>query len=484
MINLDDFILDESKTIYDALQVLQKNERGILFITESHKVVGVATDGDLRRSLLRGLSLESNIKDAMNSKFTALPVSASDSLIRASFKPTLRLIPLCDDEGNLVDLADAQKSHRIPLLEPDLTGDELQYVVDCMESNWISSQGSYVRRFEKQFEEMHGGTHALAVSNGTVALHLAFHSLGIGKGDEVIVPDITFAATINAVLYCNATPVLCEIDSETLCIDAGEAEKLISNRTKAIVPVHLYGQPCDMDAMRYLAQKYNLLVIEDCAEAIGSSWRGQPVGLFGDAATFSFFGNKTISTGEGGMILFKDREVFEHAKILRDHGMNPSLKYWHDHVGFNYRLTNIQAAIGVAQMERREEIFLNKLRIAALYTKILEGAPGISKLRPIIPGTIHSSWLYTVLLERNINRNNIITVLLKYGVESRPIFYPLHMMPPYKKFSKSKSLKNSITVSGCGISLPSSIRMNDEEVIYAAQCLEEVISNTQDNYSD
>lgn len=476
MIDLDNFILDESKTLYDAMQVLQKNERGILFVTDNRKIVGVVTDGDMRRSLLRGLSLESNIKDAMNSNFTALPISASDSLIRSSFKPTLRMIPLCDDEGNLVDLADAQKSHRVPLLEPDLNGDELQYVVDCIESNWISSQGSYVRRFEQQFEEMHRGTHALAVSNGTVALHLALHSLGIGKGDEVIVPNITFAATINSVLYCNATPVMCEIDLETLCIDVGEAEKLITNRTKAIVPVHLYGQPCDMDAIRDLAQKHNLLVIEDCAEAIGSSFREQPVGVFGDAATFSFFGNKTISTGEGGMVLFKDREVFEHAKILRDHGMSPNLKYWHNLVGFNYRLTNIQAAIGVAQMERHKDIFSRKLRIAALYTKILEGAPGISKLQPIIPGTTHSSWLYTVLLDKNINRDNVITELLKYGIESRPVFYPLHKMPPYKKFSKSKSLKNSITVSSCGISLPTSVKMSDDDVVYAARCLEKVIS--------
>lgn len=476
MIDIDKFILDESKTLYEAMQVLQKNERGILFVTDNRRIIGVATDGDIRRSLLRGLSLESNVKDAMNSNFTALPISASDSLIRSSFKPTLRLIPLCDDEGNLVDLADAQKSHRIPLLEPDLSGNELQYVVECIESNWISSQGSYVTRFEQQFEEMHNGTHALAVSNGTVALHLALYSLGISKGDEVIVPDITFAATINSVLYCDATPVLCEIDAETLCIDVKEAEKLISNRTKAIVPVHLYGQPCDMDAMRDLAQKHNLLVIEDCAEAIGSRWKEKPVGVFGDAATFSFFGNKTISTGEGGMILFKNRKVFEHAKILRDHGMSPRLKYWHNHIGFNYRLTNIQAAIGVAQMEKCEDIFSRKLGIAAVYTKILAGAPWISKLQPVIPRAIHSSWLYTVLLDKRINRDKVITELLKYGLESRPVFYPLHMMPPYKKFPKSKVLKSSITTSSCGISLPSSVRMSEDEVIYAAQCLKEVIS--------
>lgn len=478
MIDIDNFILDESKTLYEAMQVLSKNEHGILFVTANRKVVGVATDGDIRRALLSGSTLAANIKDVMNSKFIALPISASDSLIRSSFQPKLRLIPLCDDEGNLVDLADARKSHRIPLLEPNLNGNELQYVVDCIESNWISSQGLYVSRFEHQFEEMHEGTHALAVSNGTVALHLAFHALGIGRGDEVIIPDITFAATINSVLHCDATPVLCEIDSETLCIDAREAEKLISNRTKAIVPVHLYGQACDMDTISNLAQKHNLLVIEDCAEAIGSSWKDKPVGVFGDAATFSFFGNKTISTGEGGMILFKDKEVFEQAKILRDHGMSPHLKYWHNHVGFNYRLTNIQAAIGVAQMEKREEIFQSKLRIAAQYTNMLEDVPLISKLQPMIPGTRHSSWLYTCVLDKTISRDYVITELLKYGIESRPVFYPLHTMPPYKKFSKSESLQNSITVSSYGVSLPSSARMSEEEVMYTARCLKEVLSKT------
>jgi len=477
MKSLDGLVLESDQSIRAAMQLLDANARGILFVTENKKLIGVATDGDIRRSLLVGFNLDSNIKNAMNSKFTALPVSSDSLLIRKTFSSELRMIPLCDDSGNLVDVADVQRSHRIPLLEPDLSGRELEYVTECIQTNWISSQGTFVRRFEEQFEEMHPGEYALAVSNGTVALHLALHALGIGEGDEVIVPDVTFAATINAVFFCNATPVLCEIDPDTLCIDVKEAEKLITNKTKAVIPVHLYGQPCDMDALGDLALKYNLLVVEDCAEAIGSRWGDKPVGVFGDAATFSFYGNKTISTGEGGMLLFRNKEVYEYAKILRDHGMTPGKKYWHDQIGFNYRLTNIQAAIGVGQMERIEFILEKKRKVASLYKNILVNTPGIFELPEIIPSTQHSNWLYTVLLDQEVDRDVVIKELLDLGVECRPLFHPLHIMPPYKKLKKSNSLVCSETISLSGISLPTSVSLTHQEMQYIGESLKGVLAN-------
>ena len=476
----DGLILESNQTIRNAMQLLDKNARGILFVIENKRLIGVATDGDIRRALLAGLNLDSNIKCAMNSEFIALPVSADDALIRKTFNSELRIIPLCDASGNLVDIADVQRSHRIPLLEPDLSGRELEYVTECIQTNWISSQGAYVLRFEEQFEEMHPSSYALAVSNGTVALHLALHALGIGEGDEVIVPDVTFAATINAVLYCNATPVLCEIDPDTFCIDVEEAEKLITNKTRAIIPVHLYGQPCNMDALGDLALKYNLLVIEDCAEAIGSRWGDKPVGIFGDAATFSFFGNKTISTGEGGMLLFRNKEVYEHAKILRDHGMTPGKKYWHDQIGFNYRLTNIQAAIGVGQMERLDLILEKKRTIANQYSKMLKNVQGIYKLPKNIPLTQNSNWLYTIILDRNIDRNAVIVDLLDSGVESRPVFYPLHSMPPYKECKRSHSLVHSDHLAISGISLPTPVSLTHEEINYIADSLEKTLANLAD----
>jgi perosamine synthetase len=464
--------VDVNQSIRQALQSIDINARGIVFVTHNSKLVGVASDGDIRRALLRGQALDSAIKDSMNTNFISLPVAADDKLVRNTFSNKLKLIPLIDDEGNLVDVADAQRSHRIPLLEPDLTGRELEYITECVKTNWISSQGQYVRLFERAFSNMHAGMQALAVSNGTVALHLALFSLGIGHGDEVIVPDITFAASANSVLHCNALPVLCEINPETLCIDVSSIEELITAKTKAIMPVHLYGQPCDMDKLLEIARKYNLLVVEDCAEAIGSTWRGQPVGSFGDAATFSFFGNKTISTGEGGMILFKDQNIYEHAKILRDHGMTPGKRYWHDHVGFNYRLTNIQAAIGVAQMERLGPIVQKKIRISDIYTGILLNCPGVAWLPRVSSSSIHSNWLFTIVLDQGIDRGHVIRELLSYGIDSRPMFYPLHSMPPYKRLKRSASLAYASKLSRSGLSLPSSVSLQDDEIHYICKCLD------------
>lgn len=476
---LENMVLGSDQSIRCALQLLDINARGILFVTDNKKLIGVSTDGDIRRALLVGFKLDSSIKNAMNTKFTALPVTADGALIRKTFSSKLRMIPLCDESGNLVDIADAKRSHRIPLVEPDLSGRELDYVTDCIKTNWISSQGAYVRRFEEQFKELHPNSYALAVANGTVALHLALHAHGIGEGDEVIVPNVTFAATINAVLYCNATPVLCDIESNTLCIDVGEAEKLITNKTKAVIPVHLYGQPCEMDALGDLAIKYNLLVIEDCAEALGSRWGDKPVGVFGDAATFSFFGNKTISTGEGGMLLFRDEGVYEHAKVLRDHGMTPGKRYWHDHIGFNYRLTNLQAAIGVAQIERLEDFINKKINIGKLYSKLLRSIDGISLMPHSRINTVNSYWLYTIILEQNIDRDLIIQKLFEKGIESRPIFYPLHVMCPYVKFGKFGKFDTSIKVSRSGLSLPTSINLKDEEIVYVVENLKNALIEKQ-----
>lgn len=471
MIVLEALTVEPLRSVRDAMMLLDQNSRGILFVTAGRKLLGVVTDGDIRRALLAGFDLDSSISSVMNTNFISLPVSADNALIRNTFSSKLKMVPLCDGDGNLVDVADAQKSHKIPLINPDLSGREAEYLLDCLETNWISSQGAYVRRFEEEFERIHNGRNALAVSNGTVALHLALHAIGVGVGDEVIVPDVTFAACANAILYCGAVPVLCEIDPRTFCIDPAQAEKLITRKTKAIMPVHLYGQPCDMDAVCCLAKKHNLFIVEDCAEAIGSRWMDEPVGIFGDVATFSFFGNKTISTGEGGMILFKDTELYKNAKKLRDHGMTPDKKYWHDHVGFNYRLTNLQSAIGVAQMERLNVIIEKKTNIFNLYTIALEGAIGINSLPLRMPKSFNSNWLYTILLDDDIDRDSIIAWLQDFGIECRPTFYPLHVMPPYQKFRRSESLAISEKVSRTGLSLPTSVSLSEDEIDYICQHL-------------
>jgi perosamine synthetase len=357
----------------------------------------------------------------------------------------------------------------------------LAYVTDCLNQNWISSQGKYVKEFETLFSKYHLDFYSLAVSNGTVALHLALVALGIGEGDEVIVPNLTFAASVNAIIYTGAVPVVSEIDAETWNIDVKAAAELISDKTKAIMPVHLYGCPCEMDEVVLFAKKNNLLIIEDCAEALGSYYKNKPVGVFGDASTFSFFGNKTITTGEGGMILFKNKNIAERAEVLRDHGMNKSKRYWHDEVGYNYRLTNIQAAIGVAQFEQLNLFVNKKIQIASKYTDCLKKYTYFQT--PTQNKDIKNSyWLYTFLILKNapFTRDDFAKYLNENQIETRPVFYTLDEMPPYKKFIKSKNLTNSVYVSKNGISLPSSVMLLDEEVEHICNVIDDFIS-TFDN---
>ena len=318
---------------------------------------------------------------------------------------------------------------------------------------------------------------AVSVSNGTNALHLSLETLDIGEGDEVIVPNITFAACSNAVIHSGAEPVFCEIDAKTWCICPVEAEKLITKKTRAIMIVHLYGQVADLDEFKALTEKYGILLIEDCAEAIGSSYKGKPVGTFGDVSTFSFFGNKTISTGEGGMVLFKEKNLAQKSKILRDHGMQPKRKYWHEYVGFNYRLTNIQAAIGLAQLERFQEIIKKKMMILEWYKSFLRNVRGIAQLPFEIEFSQHSNWLFTILLEDYLDKNFVIKSLLKSGIESREVFYPLNEMPPYLTYKRSKNISNSQRISKNGISLPSSVNLKVEDVIYICDSLKNIICN-------
>jgi perosamine synthetase len=241
--------------------------------------------------------------------------------------------------------------------------------LDCLKTGWISSIGKYVSLFEKKFSQYVKSKNAVAVSSGTTALHLAIVALGIEKGDEVIIPSFTFVAPLNAILYSGATPVLVDINKDNLCIDESKLLKAITKKTKAIIIVHIYGFPLNMKNIKKIAKKYNLLIIEDCAEALGSKIYNKHVGTFGDAGTFSFFGNKTVSTGEGGMIIFKESKNAQKAISLRGHAMSLKEKYWHDDIGYNYRLTNIQAAIGLAQMERIKLFVNKKIWIAKIYRK-------------------------------------------------------------------------------------------------------------------
>lgn len=462
-------------TIKDTIAAIDKNAVGLCFVVdEAQQLQGVVTDGDIRRGIMQGQDLAADITTVMTRQPVHLPVEATNEEILKTLSSKIKAIPLVDASGKLVDYAAWNRIRRIPVAEPSLAGNELEYVVDCIKSTWISSKGKYIDQFQTQFQDYCQMPHALAVSNGTVALHLALEALEIGAGDEVIVPNLTFAASINAILYTGATPVIADIDPITLNIDVEAIEALITPATKAIMVVHLYGYPCEMDEVVALAQKHNLLLVEDCAEALGTTYKGRPVGSFGDAATFSFFGNKTITTGEGGMVLFRDDAVADRAGVLKDHGMNKSRRYWHDIVGFNYRMTNMQAALGVAQMENVDAFVSKKRAIAATYNAVLAGEAAINL--PLDSETHRNSfWLYSITFNIDIDTEQLIKALLAEGVETRPIFYPLHVMPVYAPYARQGDYPGTEQILYKGISLPSAVTLSLEEAKFVGQKLLEVL---------
>jgi perosamine synthetase len=358
-----------------------------------------------------------------------------------------------------------QSPDMIPVSEPLLGEEELDNIVDALKSGWISSKGRFIPEFEHGFAQYCGVKHGIATSNGTVALHLALSALGIGPGDEVIVPTLTFIATANAVRYTGARPVFVDSHPDYWCIDPAKVEEAVTANTKAIVPVHLYGHPCDMDAIMETAKRRRLLVIEDAAEAHGAQYKGKKVGSFGDVACFSFFGNKILTTGEGGMCLTDNAELAQKMRILKDHGMNPDKRYWHDVVGFNYRMTNMQAAVGVAQLEKVDRLVEKKRQIADWYAEELKPLEqrGLVKPPPEMPWATAVYWMYSVLIEAGfgVQRDTLIQELARGGIETRPLFYPIHTMPPY---GKNETFPVAEALSGKGISLPSGMRLTRENV--------------------
>lgn len=347
----------------------------------------------------------------------------------------------------------------IKISEPYLDEKELKNVIDAVKSGWISSKGSYITEFEQKFAQYCGMKNGIATSNGTTSLHLALKALGIKKDDEVIVPTLTFIATANAVAYCNAKPVFVDSHPVYWCIDPEKIKEKITENTKAIIPVHLYGHPCDMDPIMEIARDHDLYVIEDAAEAHGAEYKGKKVGSFGDINCFSFFANKIITTGEGGMCLTDNDELAERMRILRDHGMNPNKKYWHDVIGFNYRMTNMQAAVGVAQLEKIEKIIDIKRSNVVLYNHFLKHVNGITL--PVEEKWARSVyWMYSVLIDHSFNRDDLMKKLEREGIDTRPLFYPVHKMPPYD----GGVFPIAEVLSKMGMSLPSSANLKIREI--------------------
>jgi perosamine synthetase len=455
-----ELLIRDGESLANAAIRLDASPLGLLFAVDGDgRLVGRLAGGDIERALARGLG---RVADAMAPADGAGPGA---------------IVPLVDGERRPTGWRSPASQRRVPIAEPKLGGNELKYVTECVETGWISSQGAYVRRFETEFAARLGVPHALAVSNGTVALHLALAAYGIGPGDEVIVPDLTFAATLNAVIYTGATPVLVDVAPDTWNMDPEAVAAAITPRTKAIMPVHLYGQPADMAPILALARRRGLIVVEDAAEAAGSSWEGTPCGAIGDCGTFSFFSNKLITTGEGGMVVFKDDAIAARARRLRDHGMNPAKRYWHDEVGFNYRLTNLQAAIGCAQLEQMDGFLARKKHIAAFYGARFAGIPEIETPRAL-PGFENSYWVFSIVVDcaaLGLTRDAFMARLAAAGVDTRPLFYCMHEMPPYKVYAGNRAFPVASRLSEGGLSLPSSTAISEAELDYVAAAVERVI---------
>lgn len=353
----------------------------------------------------------------------------------------------------------------IPVATPVLGEAEMANVTRAVRSGWISSLGEFIPEFEEGFAAYSGAGFGVATCNGTAAVQLALAALGIGPGDEVIVPSLTFVATANAVRYLGATPVFCDSHPDYWGLDPAAAAKLITPRTRAIIPVHLYGHPADMDRINALAKEHDLYVVEDAAEAHGAEYKGNKVGALGAIACFSFYGNKIITTGEGGMCLTDDAALADKMRYLRDHAMSAERRYWHDAVGYNFRMTNLQAAIGVAQLKRIDEFIARKVEIAAWYRDGLGELfdAGLLAPHPQMPWAKCVYWLYSVLLAEGFGKSvaELAGGLRQKGIDSRPFFHPNHTLPPY---AAGLSLPVAERIAARGISLPSGVNLSAAEV--------------------
>lgn len=462
---VEDMSLSPTGTIRQAMEAINLGALGLVLLIEpeTKRFVGLVTDGDIRRALLNGYGLESPVSDIPRPEPKTAHIGTPVDRIAAIFSEPVRVVPLLSEDNRVVDLALFDERIRLPVAEPFLSDKELKYVSECVLTGWISSAGKFVTRFEEMLANFCGVRHSIATSSGTAALHLALLALDVGPGDEVIVPTLTFIATANAVTYTGARPIFVDSEPETWNIDPNKIEEAITSRTQAIIPVHLYGHPANMDRIIEIATHHGLVVIEDAAEAHGARYKDRHVGSIGDIGIFSFYGNKTITTGEGGMVVTNKADLAEKIRILRNHGMSRKQRYWHPVIGYNYRLTNLQAAVGVAQMEKVDVILRAKRRIAQAYNEGLKNVQGLS-LPPEAPWASNVCWLYSVLIDHQVfgaTRDEIMAALQAQDIETRPLFPSLHTQPVY---NTGQSLPVAEHLSAIGMSLPSATNLRRDDI--------------------
>jgi perosamine synthetase len=463
------FVCNRSESVLSVIEKCLDNGLGrCLIIGDDHRLIGRISLDDIRHALVDGTAILDStlgwhLRDAGPTDASRLRNDTDDDILK----------PVLDGLGRVTGVVTDRSMVPVQVAKPHLTHREFRSVLDAFISCWISSKGPYVGKFEDEFRKFIGVEHGIAVSNGTVALHLALVALDVGPGDEVIVPDLTFAATINAVLYCGATPVIVDVDPTTWCLTRKLVEDACTARTKAIIPVHLYGRPAEIGPITRFAKSKGIAVIEDCAEAHGARYAGRPVGQFGDVNCFSFYANKIVTTGEGGMCLTDSDQLAETLRLLRDHGMSPERSYWHERVGYNYRITNLQAAIGESQLWRIEKTLRRNSGIAARYGEALGGIAGV-RLPPKLPDEYDPVvWLACVQVPAE-KRLPIMHAAYQAGIEMRPFFHPLSTLPPYNKYARA--CPTSLELAATGINLPTSNDVDDQVVERVARVFHEILS--------
>lgn len=371
---------------------------------------------------------------------------------------------------------------RIPIAGPSITQKEVDYVTDAARNAWYSNANVYNDRFEKTFAEYLGMKFAISLPSCTSGIHLSLLALGVGAGDEVIVPDLTWIATSAPISYVGATPVFADVDRKTWCISPESMEKSITPRTKAVIPVDLYGGIPDMDEIHKVTERHGIAVVEDAAEAIGTEYKGHKAGTFGDTGVFSFHGSKVMTTGEGGMLVTASDKVYRRCSFLRDHGRSPGEKmFWNAEVGYKYKMSSLQAALGLAQLERVAELVKQKREIFNWYSSELSGEDGITlNFEP--PETKNAYWMVTVIIDAKfgLEKEKIMAFLSQKGINCRPIFYPLSSLPAYDRLPQAKHAKrsniNAYKISPYGLNLPSALTITQTQVRYVCDALKTVLS--------
>lgn len=480
--NINSIIIKKQNTIKEAMECIGKSGvRIVLVVDENKKLQGVATDGDIRRALLGGKDFNTPIGEVMvRNPITALEGTPAVRLLEIMLEKNIQEIPILDEQGILKDIVLLQELKSVPLSSPDITHKEVQVINEVLSTPTLSI-GPRVKDFEKKIADFIGTKYAIAVNSGTSGLHLCVRSLDIKDGDEVITTPFSFIASANCMLFERAKPVFVDIDENTLCIDPNKIEEKITKKTKAILPVHIFGHPSEMQKIMEIARKYNLKVIEDACEAIGAEYKGKKVGTFGDAAVFSFYPNKQITTAEGGVVVTDNEKIAKLCQSMRNQGRDEGDSWLsHSRLGYNYRMSELEAALGSIQMDRIKEILERRNGIAVAYSEKLSKIKGV-KVPYVDKNVLYSWFVYVIRLDTKVfsreDRDRVIVELERKGVSARNYFAPIHLEPFYVKMFGFKEGDFPVTerVSSATIALPFYNNLSEEEIDYVCQSLEAVI---------